>query len=92
LLYASHDNHVLQPFLDQAKQDASKKVLLVIAYRLVKFAPNPFLCADWYSREEKEEAIKILKAHGMAQFCRLSQRCKKETLEAIRQAWKEKPS
>jgi hypothetical protein len=83
------EQHKLQPLIDLAFKEAieqqkpTKKTLLILASRLVKFAPNKFNYGDFYSIEEKEKAIKLLKENGLEKYCNLSPRCKRDVLLAI---------
>jgi len=83
------EQHKLQPLLDLAFKEAaeqkkpSRKTLLILASWLVKFAPNKFNYGDYYSVEEKEKALALLKENGLERFCKLSPRCKRDVLLAI---------
>jgi hypothetical protein len=84
-----YQKHKLQPLIDLANKEASeqkkptKKTLLILASRLVKFAPNKFNYGDFYSTEEKEKALALLRENGLSKYCNLSPRCKHDVLLAI---------
>ncbi len=83
--------NILQPLLEQAalEQQAlgapTKKTLLEIADKLVRWAPNLYssYCNPSYSDEEKTAAKALLKKHGLENLGNLSPRYKKATLELI---------
>jgi hypothetical protein len=86
--------NILLPLLDLASLEEqslgapTKKTLLWIAYKLVRWAPNPYssLSNPSYSDEEKTAAKALLKKYGYEKFANLSPRYKKQTLQAIRAA------
>lgn len=83
--------NILQPLLEQAALEQqtlgtpSQKMLLEIADKLVRWAPNLYSsCSNpCYSAEEKTAAKALLKKHGLEKLGNLSPRYKKATLELI---------
>ncbi len=98
-MFHTHDNHILQPFIDRAKKELSetgnaKKTLILLNSRLVKFNPRIVSCVDpYYSPEEEKEALKLLRENGFAATAKLSPRCRRQILLDLGQMWiKEKYS
>jgi hypothetical protein len=83
--------NILQPLLEQAAAEEqslgapTKKTLLEIADKLVRWAPNLYSsCSNpSYSDEEKTAAKALLKRNGLEKLGILSPRFKKATLQLI---------
>ncbi len=83
--------NILQPLLERAALEEqslgapTKKTLLEIAYRLVRWAPNLYsgFSNPCYSDKEKDAAKALLKKYGLEKLSNLSPRYKKATLELI---------
>ena len=86
--------NILQPLLELASFEEqslgapTKKTLLWIAYKLVRWAPNLYssLSNPSYSDLEKTAAKALLKKYGYEKFANLSPRYKKQILQDIRAA------
>jgi len=91
--------NILQPLLEQAEVEAktqgkpSRKLLLQIAQKLIRWAPNYYSNAgdDSYTPEEKTAAKQLLIANNMENYTSLSTRRKHMLLRQIQQELDELP-
>jgi hypothetical protein len=90
--FGCHTQNILQPLIDQAITEISasgkptKKTLVELADKLVSLAWTRFTCDPYYSEDEKEQAVKLLRACGLGNLANLSPRFKEKTLAAIEAA------